>query len=96
MSAKTAKTVSVVGIDIGKIGELLHSSRNCDLCAPRSCDAWANETPRSLIRRKASSLNSRVNFRLCMTHVRSHCHTKLGVFGTGCRPMRRFMMQIPP
>ena len=21
-----------------------------------------------------------------MTHLRSHCHTKLGVFGTGCRP----------
>jgi pimeloyl-ACP methyl ester carboxylesterase len=22
-----------------------------------------------------------------MTHLRSHCHTKLGVFGTGCRPV---------
>jgi len=21
-----------------------------------------------------------------MAHLRSHCHTKLGVFGTGCRP----------
>jgi hypothetical protein len=21
-----------------------------------------------------------------MTHLRSHCHTKLGIFGTGCRP----------
>src|SRR3954462_11369190 len=40
----------------------------------------------SLISRTASSLNSRVNFRLCMTHLRSHCHTKLGVFGTGCSP----------
>jgi hypothetical protein len=23
-----------------------------------------------------------------MTYLRSHCHTKLGVFGTGCRPQR--------
>jgi hypothetical protein len=22
-----------------------------------------------------------------MTHLQSHCHTKLGVFGTGCRPL---------
>jgi hypothetical protein len=33
-------------------------------------------------------LNSRVNFRLCMTYLQSHCHPKLGVFGTGCRPRR--------
>src|SRR5215475_14329372 len=51
--------------------------------AVRSCDACAYDTPRSLIRRTASSLNSRVNFRLSMTHLRSHQNTSLGVFGTG-------------
>src|SRR5579862_9846524 len=61
-------------------------SRSCDCCTPRSCEACVYDTPRSLIRRTASSLNSRVNFRRSMSHLRSHCHTKLGVFGTGGRP----------
>jgi hypothetical protein len=35
-------------------------------------------------------LNSRVNFRrLSMTHLRLHQNTKLGVFGTGCRPIQK-------
>src|SRR6185437_9231823 len=63
---------------------------SCDTCTPRSCEACVYDTPRSLIRRTASSLNSRVNFRRSMTHLRSHCHTKLGVFGTGCRPNQVF------
>ena len=43
-----------------------------------------------LIRRTASGLNSRVNFRFCVSHLRSHCHTKLGVYGTRCRPTGPF------
>jgi hypothetical protein len=39
---------------------------------PKSCDACTYDTPRSLIRRTASSLNSRVNSRLSKTHLRSH------------------------
>ena len=38
--------------------------RSCVGCTFRSCDACAYETPRSLISRTASSLNSRVNLRL--------------------------------
>jgi hypothetical protein len=34
-----------------------------------------DDTPRSLIRRTASSLNSRVNFRLSMTHLQIHQNT---------------------
>ena len=46
------------------------------LCSPcRSSDARAYETPRSLISRTASGLNSRVNLRLSMTHLRSHENT---------------------
>src|SRR5438105_8364652 len=50
-------------------------SRNCDTCTLRSCDACTYDTPRSLIRRTASSLNSRVNFRLSMTHLQLHQNT---------------------
>jgi hypothetical protein len=28
-----------------------------------------------------------------MTYLRSHFHTKLGVFGTGCRPVTGFFFQ---
>ena len=41
----------------------------------RSRAACVYETPRSLISRTASSLNSRVNFRLSMTHLRFHKNT---------------------
>src|SRR5712692_2250099 len=46
--------------------------RNCVSCTPRSSAACAYETPRSLISRTASSLNSRVNCRLSMTHLLLH------------------------
>jgi hypothetical protein len=45
---------------------------------PRGWFQWycaTYETPRSLIRRTASSLYSRVNFRLSMTHPRFHQNT---------------------
>jgi branched-subunit amino acid ABC-type transport system permease component len=29
-----------------------------------------------------------------MTYLRCHCHTKLGVFGTGCRPVLVFVFLI--
>jgi hypothetical protein len=38
-------------------------------------------------------LNSRVNFRLSMTHLRFHQNTKLGVFGTGYRPTVRAVIK---
>ena len=46
--------------------------RNCDTCTLRSCEACANDMPRCWIGRTASSLNSRVNFRRSMTHLRFH------------------------
>src|SRR5712672_2091237 len=46
--------------------------RNCVGWTPRSSDACAYDTPRSLISRTASSLNSRVNCRLSMTHLLLH------------------------
>src|SRR6266403_1973080 len=46
--------------------------RNCVGRTPRSSDACAYDTPRSLISRTASSLNSRVNCRLSMTHLLLH------------------------
>jgi DNA end-binding protein Ku len=49
--------------------------RSCVGCTFRSSDACAYDTPRSLISRTASSLNSRVNLRLSMTHLRSHKNT---------------------
>jgi len=49
----------------------------------RACDT---ATPRSLISFTASSLNSRVNFRLSMTTSWFHKNTKLGVFKTRDRP----------
>ena len=49
--------------------------RSCVGCTPRSCAACTYETPRSLISRTASSLNSRVNFRLSMTHLQFHQST---------------------
>jgi len=36
----------------------------------------------------ATSLNSRVNLRRSMTHLRLHQNTYLGVYGTGSRPIR--------
>src|SRR6266511_94204 len=58
-------------------------SRNCDTCTPRSCDARAYDTPRSLIRRTASSLNSRVNFRLSMfSSINPHSPDDTLSFGT--------------
>src|SRR6266516_2308405 len=72
----------------GSSANFFTQSRNCDVCTLRSCDAWAYDTPRSLISRTASSLNSRVNFRLSMLHLQLHQNTYLGVFGTGCRPGR--------
>src|SRR5262249_35896274 len=46
--------------------------RSCVGWTPKSCAACIYDTPRSLISRTASSLNSRVNFRLSMTHLRLH------------------------
>src|ERR1700691_4489468 len=60
--------------------------RSCVGCTFRSADACTYETPRSLISRTASSLNSRVNLRLSMIHLRLHKNTYLGVFEAGCRP----------
>src|SRR5262245_29149409 len=49
--------------------------RSCVGWTPKSCAACIYDTPRSLISRTASSLNSRVNFRLSMTHLRLHQNT---------------------
>src|SRR6185503_397840 len=59
----------------GSSASFFTQSRNCDTCTPRSCAACTYDTPRSLIRRTASSLNSRVNFRLSMTHLQLHQNT---------------------
>src|SRR5580704_8870562 len=56
----------------GSSANFFTQSRNCEVCTPRSADACAYDTPRSLIRRTASSLNSRVNCRLSMTHLLLH------------------------
>src|SRR3984885_5800786 len=56
----------------GSSASFFTQSRSCDVCTPRSADACAYDTPRSLIRRTASSLNSRVNCRLSMTHLLLH------------------------
>jgi hypothetical protein len=60
--------------------------RSTDARTPRSLAACAYETPRCVIRLTASSLNSRVNFRLSMTHLRFHQDTYLGVHEIGSRP----------
>ena len=59
----------------GSSARFFTQSRSCDVCTPRSRDACTYDTPRSLIRRTASSLNSRVNFRLSMIHLRFHQNT---------------------
>src|SRR6185295_6713267 len=59
----------------GSSASFFTQSRNCDTCTPRSCAACTYDTPRSLIKRTASSLNSRVNFRLSMTHLQLHQNT---------------------
>ena len=50
---------------------------------PRSRPACASDTPRSLTSYTASTLNSRLNFRLCMTHLRLYETPNLGVHQTG-------------
>ena len=52
-----------------------HPTAQLRLMHTWSCEACAYETPRSLISRTASSLNSRVNFRLSMIHLRFHQNT---------------------
>src|SRR5438094_704231 len=59
----------------GSSANFFTQSRNCDTCTLRSCDACTYDTPRSLIRRTASSLKSRVNFRISMTHLQLHQNT---------------------
>ena len=54
------------------IGRFHAYSEARDWMTLESCEACAYETPRSLTSRTASSLNSRVNFRLSMTHLRFH------------------------
>src|SRR6202161_4749651 len=56
----------------GSSPNALTQLRSCVGCTPRSADACAYDTPRSLIRRTASSLNSRVYCRLSMTHLLLH------------------------
>src|SRR6476661_6159611 len=50
---------------------------------PRSRPACATDTPRSLTSLTASTLNSRLNFRLCMTYLRLYETPNLGVHQTG-------------
>lgn len=54
--------------------------------AARSRAAWAAETPRSLTSFTASTLNSRLNLRRCMTHLQLHETPNLGVHQSGRRP----------
>src|ERR1700684_4163364 len=56
----------------GSSPNALTQLRSCVGCTFRSADACAYDTPRSLISRTASSLNSRVNLRLSMTHLPFH------------------------
>src|SRR5204863_9094448 len=56
----------------GSSANALAQLRSCVGCTFRSCDACAYDTPRSLTSFTASSLNSRVNFRLSMTHLLLH------------------------
>ncbi len=53
----------------------------------RSRPACATETPRSLINRTASTLNSRENFRRCISILQFLGQPYLGVHGTGSRPI---------
>src|SRR5712664_994485 len=55
-----------------------------EVCLGKVGAACAADTPRSLTSLTASILNSRLNLRLRMTHLRLHETPKLGVFGTGC------------
>ena len=57
------------------IRKRLHPIAQLRLMHTQVGEACAYETPRSLISRTASSLNSRVNFRLSMTHLRFHQNT---------------------
>lgn len=52
----------------------------------RSRAAWATATPRSLINLTASSLNSRLNFLLCIPTLQFRQTPYLGVHETGSRP----------
>ena len=65
----------VVGIAVVPSPNAFTQLRSCVGCTFRSADACAYETPRSLISRTASSLNSRVNLRPSMTHLPSHQNT---------------------
>src|SRR5215207_3435254 len=56
--------------------------RNTFSWTPRSRPACATDTPRSLTSLTASTLNSRLNFRLCMTYLRLHETPNLGVHQT--------------
>ena len=62
---------------------LLTHLRNTFSWTPRSRPACATDTPRSLTSLTASTLNSRLNFRLCMTYLRFDKTPNLGVHQTG-------------
>jgi putative transposase len=75
MTAQLVTDALVMAIwRLGKPDALLHHSDRGGQYTSEQFQrlACAYDTPRSLIRRTASSLNSRVNFRLSMIHLRFH------------------------